>query len=319
MTRVSITGATGFVGWHAAEALRDRGWSVRAIVRPGSRKPLPERLARVQAALTTDALTEAFTGSDAVVHCAGLTRAPSQQALQQVNVDGTRAVVEAANRTGSRVVLISSLAAGGIGTVMHPRRESDPSEPVNAYGRSKLAGEQVARHHSRTAFCILRPGPVYGPRDRGFLPLFQMAKRGLFLLATDSSMPFTMIAIGDLARAIVLAAEREQAAGETCFLGHPSPRTTADILQTIARAVDCAYRPRRVPQALLRLAANVGEVAWKLGIEPPVDRSRLAEFTAPGFVCSVTRAQEVLGFTASTTLEEGIPRVAKWYREHGWL
>src|SRR5205085_6726900 len=125
-----------------------------------------------------------------VVHCAALTRAPNEQAFQRVNVDGTRAVVDAANRTGSRVVLISSLAAGGVGTRERPRRESDPSAPVNAYGRSKIAAEQVVRDCGRTAWCVLRPGPVYGPRDRGFLPLFHMAKRGLFVLPANPSMPF---------------------------------------------------------------------------------------------------------------------------------
>jgi nucleoside-diphosphate-sugar epimerase len=317
--RVSITGATGFVGWHAAEAFQARGWSVRAIVRPGPPKPLPAGVDVVPAGLSADALPSALEGSDVVIHCAGLIRARDEQTFRRVNVDGTRAVVAAANRTGSRVVLISSQAAGGPGTIERPRRESDPPEPVNAYGRSKVAAEAILNHECRTGWCILRPCAVYGERDRGFLPLFQMASRGLFLLPADPAMPFTVIDVHDLARAIVLAAERQEASGATLFVGHPRPQTTQDILQAIAAALGRRYRPRRVPAALFRLAATAGEVAWRLGVELPVDRSRYAEFTAAGFVCDVTRAREVLGFTAETAFAEGILRTGNWYRAHGWL
>src|SRR5262245_1929530 len=114
---VSLTGATGFVGWHVAEALRDRGWRVRAVVRPDRQRPLPEGVERLAAPLVGALLTRAFEGSALVVHCAGLVRAPNEAAFAAVNVDGTRAVVEAANATGARVLLVSSQAAGGTGTI----------------------------------------------------------------------------------------------------------------------------------------------------------------------------------------------------------
>jgi dihydroflavonol-4-reductase len=316
---VSITGATGFVGWHVAEAFREHGWEVRAIVRPGSRKPLPAGVRPIESGLDAPSLARAVQGSDALVHCAGLIRAPTDAAFAAVNVEGTRSAVAAANASAARFCLISSLAAGGTGTPARPRRETDPSQPVNAYGRSKVAAEAAVRAECRTPWTILRPCAVYGPRDRGFLPLFQFAKRGLFLLPTAAEMPFTLIEGRELARAVVSSVESERAAGETMFVGHPQPRTSADIQRAIAAAVGTTYRPRAVPRMVFRAVAMLGDLAWSVGAQLPVDRSRYAEFTAEGFVCSVERAREVMNFTATIGLEEGMSQTAAWYRSAGWL
>src|SRR5205814_7884011 len=82
---VSVTGATGFLGWHIATELAARGWTVRAIVRPGSAKPLPEGVEIRQSSLEHVALKAAFDGSDVVVHAAGLTRARSERAFRTVH------------------------------------------------------------------------------------------------------------------------------------------------------------------------------------------------------------------------------------------
>src|SRR4051812_468765 len=108
---VSITGATGFVGSHLADAFRNDGWDVRAIVRPGNRRALPEGVRALTSPLEARPLAQAVAGSDLIVHAAALIRAPNDAAFAAVNVEGTRAVVEAANASGARLLHISSLAA----------------------------------------------------------------------------------------------------------------------------------------------------------------------------------------------------------------
>jgi nucleoside-diphosphate-sugar epimerase len=314
-----VTGATGFFGWHISGALQRAGWRVRGVVRPGSAKPLPDGVERVEAGLSSDALRGALAGSEVIVHAAGVARSRTEAALHTVNVEGTRAVVEAANRSGARLVLISSQAAAGTGTPSRPSCEDDQPRPLTAYGRSKLAAETVVREHARAGWTILRPSAIYGPRDRQFLTLFRMAARGRLLQAADPSTMFTLIDVSDAARAVVLAAEVEGTARRTFFIGHPAPQSASTVLEEIARLAGRGDAARRVPAPLLWAAATGGDIAWRLGFVPWIDRARLTELRAEGFVCSVARARDELGFLATTPLREGLSGAWRWYRAAGWV
>ena len=321
---VSLTGVTGFLGWSIAERFRDAGWDVTAIVRPGNRKPLPTGVRRVEAALDRESLARPASESSLIVHVAGLTHAPDEPAFNAVNVAGTEAVVRAANMTGARLILISSQAAVGAGTPQSPSREDDQPQPLTPYGRSKLAAEEVVRTFARTSWTILRPSAVYGPRDKQFLPLFRLASHGWFPLALNPQTAFTFIHVDDAARAVVraateLTARAAAAEGTVLFLGHAEPRTAEDLLRALAQIYNQPYRPRRVPDGVLGALSWVSEWAWQIGKTPLLDRSRLIEFRAAGFVCAVDRAHDTLGFTAEVTLEDGLERTARWYREQRWI
>jgi nucleoside-diphosphate-sugar epimerase len=315
---VSITGATGFLGYHLAQRFQQSGWTVRAIARPGSAKPLPDGIAGVQAPLVKARLEPAFAGSDLVVHAAAAIRAPTERAFNATNVDGTRAVVEAANATGARLLHISSVAAIGPASAAQPAREDDAPHPINGYGRSKLAAEEVIRTAARTPWTIVRPSAVYGPRDRGFLSVFRMARRGLFLYAAPPSTAFTFVYVDDLVDALLRAAADDRAIGETFFVGNPEPVTTENFLRTIAEAEGKPYRPRFLPTIALDAAAAFGELVWRLGRQPLLDRGRLVELQSGGFVCAVDRIRETLGVVATTSIRDGIARTARWYREARW-
>ncbi len=314
---VAITGATGFLGWHLAETFRGSGWQVRAIIRPGNTKSLPADVQTAEAALEPGSLARAAAGCELLVHAAGVSRAPTASVFEAVNVGGTRAAVEAANRVGARFVLISSLAAIGPGTVNRPAREDDAPRPVTPYGLSKRAAEAVVRSIARTPWTIIRPVPVYGPRDRAFLPLFRLAARGWFLQAVPPQTPYTFIYVDDLARGVVEAVSSQHAVGQAMFLGHPDPLSAEDLLKALARTFGKTFRPWRVRG--LYAAALAGELAWRLGRRPALDLGRYAELREEGFVCSVDRARELTGFSATVSLVDGIRRTADWYRSQGWL
>jgi nucleoside-diphosphate-sugar epimerase len=315
---VSITGASGFVGWHLASAFRDAGWRVRGIVRPGRSRVLPDGIDRCEAALVGGEMERACAGSDVVVHAAGLTRAADPAAFTRVNVEGTRSVVSAANAAGARMIYISSQAALGASAPGTETDEDDPPLPLNAYGRSKLDAEQMVRVESRGAWTILRPSSVYGPRDRQFLPVFREAARGRFWLVGSAGMLLTLVHVRDLAAAVVLAADTASSDGQVFLIGHPQPATPEAILRAIADAVGRRYQPIGVPRVAVAAAALAGELAWRFGYTPLVDRARLAELSAGNFVCSAARARAQLGFTAATNLREGMAETWQWYRAAGW-
>ncbi|WP_053351320.1 NAD-dependent epimerase/dehydratase family protein [Leucobacter musarum] len=136
--RIAITGGTGFVGRHLAERL-DPEHTVIVSRRTGV------------AIDDVDALTEAFTGRDAVAHCAGINREIGDQTYERVHVDGTRAVNEAARRAGvQRIVLLSFLRA-------RPGSESP-------YHETKWTAEELVRA-SGLEYTILKAGMIYGPGD----------------------------------------------------------------------------------------------------------------------------------------------------------
>lgn len=315
----SVTGATGFLGRHVVEAFDRAGWTVRAITRPGSRHPSPPCAERREVPLDDVlALSSALAGSDVIVHAAGLVRAPRERAFHAVNVSGTRSVVLAANAIGARLVHISSLAAIGPGTVDRPARDDDPPRPVNAYGRSKWHAETIVRDLAKVSWIILRPSAVYGPGDRGFLPLVRLARYGVFPMAVAPSMPFTFAYVDDVSRAVQLAAE-SSISGEAFFIGHAKPARADALLQAMAAALGRSYRPLTVPRAAVRLAGLAGQVLWAVGGTPLLDTARVIELTSAGFVCDVSRAQAQLGLQAAIDLPEGMARTIHWYRAEGWI
>jgi nucleoside-diphosphate-sugar epimerase len=318
--RVAVTGANGFIGQTVVRHFRAAGWEVRAIVRPGRRCALPDGVALVPVGFTASELARAAQGTDVVVHTAGLTRAATAGRFRAANVEVTREVARAAVQAGARLVHISSQAAAGPGTPARPRLEDDPPCPLTAYGRSKLAAEDVVKASRDLSWTILRPGPVYGPADRAALPLFRLARRGIALEVPQNPTPsYTFVHVDDVARGIVAAATSSAAEGQVFALGHPESVTARTLSDALARVLGRPYRRVRIPYALLLVAAVAGDGAALCRSPLAIDRARLRELMAPGWVFSVEKARERLGFAARVDLLEGLASTAAWYTQHGWL
>ena len=168
---VLVTGATGFLGHNLIPLLVERGHCVRALVRPMSDISFL-RECGAEFALgdvrDADAVNAAMTGCEAVIHAAGKFRFWGQyEEFHDINVEGTRNVLEAAQRAGvRRFVHISTIAVVGSprpGTLI---TEDTPCQPVDDYQRSKLEGEKSAlAYHAEHGLpaIVLRPGAFYGP------------------------------------------------------------------------------------------------------------------------------------------------------------
>lgn len=315
----AITGATGFIGRHVAADLCARGVAVRAIVRPESRHQAPPGSTVVRAPLDADALRDAFSGVDAVVHLAGVVAAVDARTFAVVNAGGTRAVATAARDAGARLVHVSSLAAAGPASRSAPHREDAAPHPVTPYGVSKLDSERIVKGTEGLRSLILRPGVVYGPTDRAVFPLFQAAMRGVLPLVGRPDAAYTFIYVDDVVRTIVAAVEKTDAAG-TVFVGHAAPVSSMDLLDAIQAAIGRRARVIPVPMPLTHLAAASADLAGRILRKPmPLNLWRYAELAAEGFVCRVDRMRDELGVTAEVNLRDGMARTAAWYREAGWL
>src|SRR3954464_13028710 len=179
MTTCLITGATGFVGSHLAEACVGRGLTVRALARPGSDVALLERLgAAVCRGDLADAASvpAALDGADVVFHTAAKVGdwGPVEE-YRAVNVGGLRNLLEACKgRPLKRFVHFSSL---GVYAARH-HHGTDETEPlpkrhIDGYTQTKTEAEQLALQYQRehgVPVVVLRPGFIYGPRDRTLMP-----------------------------------------------------------------------------------------------------------------------------------------------------
>jgi dihydroflavonol-4-reductase len=301
--RIAVTGASGFIGRHLVEHLAARGTDVVAVRRP----------------FEIDTLRDALRGADAVVHLAGVVSAVHERDYVSANVDGARAVAEATRAAGVPMIHVSSLAAAGPASPRTPRSEDDVPAPINAYGRSKLAGERVVAATDGLRWTILRPGVVYGPRDRALLPVFRLAERGILPLVGRMDAAYTFIHVADLVRVITAAADRP-AERDILFVGHPVPVTTRDLLEGVRAASSVRGRIVRIPLAITRLAAFGGDAIGVLfGKSALINSRRYAELASEGFVCRVDRLRDRLGIVAEIGLNEGLADAYAWYRREGWL
>jgi len=301
--KVAVSGASGFIGRHVVADLETRAVDVAIVRRPFER----------------DALAAQLRGARAIVHLAGVVSTMRPRDYFTANVEGTRVVAEAARAAGVRVVHISSLAAGGPAPASAPRSEDDAPNPITPYGRSKLESERVLATMSGLHWLALRPGVVYGSRDRALFPLFQMATRGFLPLVGRTDAAYTLIHVSDLVRTIAAAIESD-VERDAIFVGHPTPATTRELIDGVQSALGTHARIVRVPMPLTRVAALAGDVAGALRGKPVViNTRRYTELAAEGFACRVDRLRDRLGIVAQIDLQDGIAQTAAWYRREGWI
>jgi nucleoside-diphosphate-sugar epimerase len=317
-----VTGAGGFIGSHLVDQLLGEGRRVRALVRDPSRaRWLPlDRVELIVGDLFDEAaLARATRGVDVVFHLAALTRARSRAELHRANVEGTARVVSACatQTTPTKIVFVSSQAAGGPSRDGAPVHEETPPRPVSAYGESKLAAERVVESRAKDLpSAIVRPPTVYGPRDPALLPLFRTAKRGLVPVPGGLGA-LAIVHVEDLACGIRLAGER--GAG-VYYLTDGAHHTARDVASAIAAAMSSRARIVEIPKPLFVATVWAAErIARATGRRPPLATDRAKDATAPNWSCSDRRARRELGYESRHELRDAMRETAEWYRAQGWL
>lgn len=318
-----VTGATGFVGSHLVEALRRRGDEITALVRsPAKAALLAELGVRQTPGDLRDraALDRAMDGQDIVFHVAGLIAARSEAEFLEVNRDGTARVLDAAGRAKvRRFVLFSSMAAAGPSAPGRPLTGSEAARPVTAYGRSKLAGENVVQA-GRVPWTILRPPIVYGPRDRELLKVFRAARTGIAAVFGDGTQELSAVHGADLAQAAVACATAEQALGRIYYPCHPRTFTSAAFVRAVGVALGRRVMIVRVPQPVGRLALSLlGGAARLAGRATVLNADKANEFFERAWTGDPTPCTSDTGWVPAIDLEIGLAETARWYRSTGWI
>lgn len=276
---VLVTGGAGLVGSHVLEALRARGARggppPRALVREKSRAIVEGFGAEAVVGDVTDAATweRAARGVTAIVHAAALvvTR-DSLEEFTRVNVGGTRLAIEAARRSGARLIHVSSVAvygrtevyAAGKGRVTEDYA-FQPLPDSDFYARTKRAAEQLVQQEAeRSGFSgvAIRPNVIYGARDRLFTRrLVANLKRGLVPKIGPGTNHLSCVYAGNVAAAIVAALDAPARPGFRAYnvtRDAPPELTQREYFTTFAQALGRRGGPRFIPVPVLGLQLGIG-------------------------------------------------------------
>jgi 2-alkyl-3-oxoalkanoate reductase len=324
--RVLVTGATGMLGRGVARALADRGDRVTVLQRHPAGLGLGEVLADISDA---DAVLGALDGHEAVIHLAAKVNVVGpEREYQRVNVQGTRAVVDACVTAGvRRLVYVSSPSVAHSGTSLIGRG-ADPADPFAArgpYARSKAAAEQIAlaADHGQLAVVAVRPHLVWGPGDTQLVArVVDRARRGrLVLIGSGAALIDTTYVVNGV-EALLAALDRcVLARGQALVVTNGEPRPVAELLSALCRAAGAPQPTRHVPVSLARAGGAMVESLWRLtedlrteaaADDPPLTRFLVEQLsTAHWFDQRQTR--EVLQWEPRVSLDEGFAELQRWY------
>lgn len=308
---VVVTGAGGFIGSHVVERLVAEGAHVRAMLRytsRGQRGCLDQvsDAAMDNVAITLgdvrdfDAVREVTRGANAMFHLAALIGIPySYEHPQEVidtNIGGTSNVLLAAKELGSleRVVLTSTSEVYG-SAVRVPMDEDHPLQAQSPYSATKIAGDALGLSFQRSfglPVTIVRPFNAYGPRQsaRAVIPtIIAQAVTGatLKLGTLDTMRDFTFVE--DTAGAFVEIAGADAAVGEVVNAGSGREVSIRDVVR------------------------KIGEIAGRdLGVETDEQRLRPAKSEVSRLLSDSSKAEQLSGWKARTSLDDGLRRTVEW-------
>ncbi len=324
-----VTGAGGFLGRHVAPFLREKGWAVRAMVRPNS--PLPPWCRgeeTVQAdLLDRESLERACAGVKGVVHMAALLNIPletrdEKERLRRVNLEGTALLLEACRKAGvEEFVLLSSVAAQGDPPPGEVGTEDSPERPDREYGRTKLEAERLlakARSEWGLRTLVLRPVVVYGEGDKGNVARMMRAlKKRRFFLVSGGKARKSLVYAGNVAAALahLLPLEGRPWEGKKFLVMDPRPYSLAELSRAMARALGVPPPRLSLPALPLLLAGGVLEGLARPFGRRPLFSAHTVRKLASDLLYSGERLFLETGFEPPYALEEALERTARWIEE----
>lgn len=302
--RIGVTGAGGFVGSALLGRLAAAGHVLVPLVRRQSDDPYAVEVGDL-ADMDADAIVARTGPLDALVHLAALTasdRSDDDAAFRRANVDATRRVLALAQAAGARhIVFISTVKVhGNTSPPGHSFDETDMLAPADAYGRSKLAAEELVRAQAPSAglaWTIIRPPLVYGPgAAANFARLARLAATGLPIPLGGIANRRSIVFIDNLCDFIATVLISSAARGETFLVADAEDLSTTELLRALAVAAGARAWlvpiPSRIVAALARATGRAG----------------LADRLFGDLAVSCARARRLLGWTPPVSSAEGLRR-----------
>lgn len=318
MTRVLLTGASGFVG-SAVEAhlLNDSQYVVRSVYRQPTQSALPRlQMCQVPALGRETDWSEPLQGIDVVIHCAARVHVMDEReadplaAFRQVNVQGTLRLAEQAAQCGvRRFIYLSSIKVNGEGTLAgRAYTADDQPAPLDPYGISKLEAEQALQALSvRTGMevVIIRPVLVYGPGVKAnFRNMMSWLNRGVPLPLGTIANKRSLVAVDNLVDLIETCIHHPAAANQVFLVSDDEDLSTSELLRRMARALGKPARLLPLPMWLLNATAQV------------LGKSALSQRLCGSLQVDIEKTKSLLEWTPAISVDGALAKTAKDFLEH---
>ena len=324
-----VTGATGFLGSHVARVLADQGADLRLLVRSTSNLRNLEGF-KAETAIgdlrDADSLEKAMSGCDTVFHVAADYRLWVRDSgeMYRSNVDGTRAILEAARKNGvRRVVHTSSVATMGFTENGHPADEDSPvslADMIGHYKRSKFMAEQIALEAGRSGLHVVTVNPTTPVGEQDVKPtptgriVLDFLKRK-FPAYVETGL--NLVDVRECARGHVAALEKGKS-GERYILGGED-LTLKQILDKLAEITGLPSPTVKLPYVFAFAAGIVDEaITGRLLHREPratVDAVRMGK---KKMFASSGKAERELGWKI-VPVEDALRRAVEWFRANGYV
>lgn len=326
--KVLVTGGTGFTGAALVERLLDEGHTVVALdYKEGlACDRLRSRGAEIVMGSVTDrgAVERAMDNVECVFHLAAAFRELNvpNSFYDEVNVGGTRIVLESARSRGVRKFIYCS-TCGVHGNVDHPPANEDaPIQPADYYQRTKYEAEPLVTGEPGRGMetVILRPAAIYGPGDpERFFMIFQRVARGTFPMFGSGRTLYHPLYIDNLIDAFMLCLPPGAGRGRTYLIADEHYYSIEEIVKAVARGLDVPVRIPHYPLLPVIVAGHIVEKACRpFGITPPIFPRRV-DWYRQNRAFDITRAKQELGYVPRVGLDQGLRLTGIWYRQKGYL
>jgi len=294
------------------------------MVRPTSSLELLDGLRRLHLIrcdlASLEPMREVVDGETVVVHCAACrddgTTAEGRQQLEEVNVAGTRRLIEICQRAGvPQLVLFSSSAAMGDMAGVK-RDETQTVSPTTAYGRSKLRAEQLAlaAHGQRLQVAVLRPGVVYGPGDRGtVLKMIRYIDTGRFRFIGSRRALVPLVGIDNVCAAVETIVAASRTTAEVYLVVDGQQWQIGDVASLVAELLGVRLNQVGIPRPAALALGIVGDVLARVGMSFPITVSRVRSLTSSN-AFSASKLESQTGYRQCMTLRSGLEQEVAWYR-----
>lgn len=328
MRTLLLTGYPGWLGNRLLESLLADPLpgleTVRCLVLKSPASPaLPDSKVQVEFVeadlMDSASLERACTGCDTIIHAAGILHPRRTKDWYDVNTEGTKKLLAAAQAGGGeRFVFVSSnAAAGSAASFDQLLTEAMPAKPRSHYGRSKWLAEEIVNKAAIDSV-ILRPCMFYGPPvPPRHTDIYQRIKTGKMPMVGDGNYRRSVTHIESLIQACRLAATTPGIAGETFYIADAEPATTREIVEAMATALEAKPRYLYLPALIAKVAHLTDNILASVGIYWR-DMHLLGEADWHVGV-SIEKARKLMNYQPEKSLNEGMAEAIAWCREEGLI